>query len=60
MALYGGKRFVVVALYTLFISTHLVAVILSIVILYDLWGEYDLLRPLAITRGLNSAPMADH
>lgn len=57
--MYGGRRIVAVGLYTVFISTHLVAVILSIVILHDLWGEDDLLRPSAIMRGLNSAPVAN-
>ena len=46
-------------LYTVFTSTHLVAVILSIVILHDLWGEDDLPRPSAIMRGLHSALVAN-
>ena len=44
LALYSGNRVVAIALYFVFISTHVTTIVVSAIIIKELWGECHFAR----------------
>ena len=45
LALYSGNTLVAIALYFVFISTHVTTIVLSTIIIQQLWGESSRVGP---------------